>query len=82
MGRDKITLALTDSALNYVNANASERKRGEFVSMVLEEYAQMMSSVSELSCDEAGLLERIDLRLTRIEKQLGLLLVERQEKVA
>ena len=78
MVRDKVTLALTESALSYINANATERKRGEFVSTVLEDYARIMAGVGELGNGDTGLLERIDSRLGRIEKQLGLLIVDRQ----
>lgn len=78
MVRDKVTLALTESALSYINANATERKRGEFVSAALEDYARIMAGVGELGNGDAGLLERIDSRLGRIEKQLALLIAERQ----
>ena len=78
MVRDKVTLALTESALSYISANATERKRGEFVSAALEDYARIMAGVGELGNGDAGLLERIDSRLGRIEKQLALLIAERQ----
>lgn len=78
MARDKITLALSESALNYINANATERKRGEFVSAVLDDYARIMAGVGELNGDDDGLLERIDGRLARIEKQLAAIIAERQ----
>ena len=78
MVRDKITLALTESALSYINANATERKRGEFVSAVLEDYARITAGVSTLGSDDDGLLERIDSRLARIEKQLAAIIADRQ----
>ena len=73
MVRDKVTLALTESALSYINANATERKRGEFVSAVLEEYSRIMEGVGELGGDTTGILERIDMRLARMEKQIALM---------
>jgi hypothetical protein len=73
MVRDKVTLALTENALSYINANATERKRGEFVSAVLEEYSRIMEGVGELGGDTTGILERIDMRLARMEKQIALM---------
>lgn len=73
MAKDKIMLALSDEALSYINVNATERKRGELVSKIIEEYSRIMAGVGELSGDDAGLLERIDSRLGRIEKQLAVL---------
>lgn len=77
MVRDKVTLALTESALSYINANATERKRGEFVSAVLEDYSRIMGGAGELGNSDAGLLERIDSRLGRIEKQLAAIISQR-----
>ena len=71
-------LALTDDALKVIEANATERKRGEFVSNVLMDYARLTGGVSALGDDDDGILERIDSRLARIEKQMGLLLAGRQ----
>ena len=74
----KVQLTLTDDALAVIDANATERKRGEFVSNVLVDYARITGGVSALGDDDDGLLERIDSRLARIEKQIGLLLADRQ----
>ena len=70
----KVQLTLTDEALTVIDAHATERKRGEFVSSVLIDYARITGGISALGNDEDGLLERIDSRLARIEKQMGLLL--------
>lgn len=77
MAKDKIMLALSDNALSYINTNATERKRGELVSKIIEEYSRIMAGVGELGGDDTGLLERIDNRLGRIEKQLAVLIAER-----
>jgi len=73
----KVQLTLTDDALAVIDANATERKRGEFVSNILVDYARITGGISSLGNDEDGLLERIDSRLARIEKQMGLLLADR-----
>lgn len=66
-------LALSDDALKVIAANATERKRGEFVSNVLVDYARLTSGVSALG-DDDGILERIDSRLARLEKQMAILM--------
>ncbi len=71
MVREKVTLALTDEALQILDTNATERKRGEFVSNVLVDYSRIMSGTSALGDEDKGLLERMDNRLARIEKQLA-----------
>lgn len=77
----KVQLTLTDEALSVIDANATERKRGEFVSNILVDYARITGGISSLGNDEDGLLERIDSRLARIEKQVGMLLVDRQSSL-
>ncbi len=63
MVKEKIMLALSDSAMNYVKANASERKRGEFVSQIIETYMEQQTAPQQ----PTGILERIEARLDRIE---------------
>ena len=77
MVREKVTLALTDEALQIINANATERKRGEFVSSVLADYSRIMAGTGTLGDEDKGLLERIDSRLARIEKQLAAMLTSK-----
>lgn len=60
----KVQLTLSDEALQIIDANATERKRGEFVSTALMAYANGGAS------SESGILERIEARLARIEKLL------------
>lgn len=65
---------MTDEALQIIEANATERKRSEFVSSVLVDYAKITGGLSELGDDDDGILERIDSRLARLEKQMVVLL--------
>lgn len=66
MARTKLTLALSDEALAIINESAaSERKRGELVSSIVEEWAQRQRPRSE-----GGVLERIEQSLERIEARL------------
>jgi hypothetical protein len=60
----RTVLALTDEAVTIIEANATERKRGEFVSNALVAYANGGTS------GDSGILERIEARLARIEKLL------------
>ena len=76
MVKEKVMLAFTDEALSIINSNASERKRGEWVSKVITDYNRIMSGVGELGNGDSGLLERIDNRLARIEKQLAVLMAK------
>lgn len=75
----KVQLVLTDEALAVIDAHApGERKRGEWVSDALIDYDRIMSGVGELNGNDDGLLERIDGRLARIEKQLAAIIADRQ----
>ena len=69
----RVALVLTDEAAAIIDDNATERKRGEFVSNLLMDYARVTGGVSPLGDDDDGILERIDSRLARIEKQMALL---------
>lgn len=71
----KVQLVLTDEALEVIDAHApGERKRGEWVSDVLVDYARITAGISVLGNDGDGLLERIDSRLARLEKQMAILI--------
>lgn len=61
----KVQLTLSDEALQIIDANATERKRGEFVSNALVAYVG-----GGAASGEDGILERIENRLARIEKLL------------
>jgi hypothetical protein len=74
----KVQFVISDEALTVINTHATERKRGEWLSNAVLEYDRIVGGVAGNSDDDAGLLERIDTRLGRIEKQLALLIAERQ----
>ena len=67
MGRQKVTLALSEQALEIVDRHASERKRGEFVSTCIEEWDRRQREPDT----KGGILERIEARLARIEQALA-----------
>ena len=69
----RVTLVLSDEAVGVIEANATERKRGEFVSSLLVDYARTTGDANEADSDD-GILERIDSRLTRLEKQMAILI--------
>ena len=76
----KVQFVLAKEALAIVDAKAEgERKKGEWISKAIIDYNRIMSGVGELSSNnDAGLLERIDGRLARIERQLAAIIAERQ----
>lgn len=67
MGK-KIQATLTDEAFAILEASATERKRGEFISAVLVAYASL--AIDPLEDPECGTLETIAARLGSVEKQL------------
>lgn len=74
----KVQFVISDEALTVINSHATERKRGEWLSTAVIEYDRIVGGTVGKHDEDAGLLERIDTRLARIEKQLGLLLTARQ----
>jgi hypothetical protein len=74
----KVQFVLAKEALAVVDAKAEgERKKGEWISKAIIDYSRIMAGVGELGNGDTGLLERIDSRLGRIEKQLAVLIAER-----
>lgn len=74
----KVQFVLAKEALAIVDEKAEgERKKGEWISKAIIDYSRIMAGVGELGNGDAGLLERIDSRLGRIEKQLAVLIAER-----
>lgn len=68
----RVQYVLTDEAINVINAAATERKRGDWLSNVVVEYSRIVTGSPAPSDD--GLLERIDGRLANVERQLAVLL--------
>lgn len=70
----RTVLNLTPDAVEAIEKHApSINKRGQWASLAVTEYARIMAGVSELGNDSTGILERIDNRLARIERQLAAL---------
>lgn len=68
----KVQFAISDEALAVINRNATERKRGEWLSTAVVEYDRLISGAQPVVSDD-GLLERIDSRLAHVERQLALI---------
>lgn len=60
MERERITLSLTSDAIDIVNAAATERKRGEWISNAILAYAQ------STQFNEKGALERLEAKIDRV----------------
>jgi len=71
---EKVQFVLSDDAMQVINTNATERKRGEWLSRLVTEYSSLLHGPAENQ--QVGLLERIDNRLARIEKQLAVLIAK------
>lgn len=65
MESKKVGLMLSGEALDILNANATERKRGEFISNLLIEWAE-----GQTPDTEPGILESIAASVRRIERKL------------
>ena len=78
MANIRTVLNLSPEAVAAIETNApSPNKKGEWASAVITDYVRLTAGISSLGDDDDGILERIDSRLARIEKQMGLLLAER-----
>lgn len=64
MGAKKVTLNLTDEARAIIEAQATPRKQGEFVSGIVVGW---QAAQDDASATTGGILERIEARLVRIE---------------
>ena len=60
MERERITLSLTSDAIEIINAAATERKRGEWISNAILAYAQ----TTQFS--DKGALERLEAKIDRV----------------
>lgn len=70
----KVQFVISDEAMEVINAAATERKRGDWLSNVVVEYDRLVSGMPAQADDTAGVLERIDTRLSNLEKQVALLI--------
>ena len=67
----KTQYVMTQDAVDIINASATERKRGEWISRVIVEYSRLLSSDDD--AQECGVLEQINRRLDKIEKRTAVL---------
>lgn len=75
MANIRTVLNLSPEAVEAIEKNApSPNKKGEWASNAVVGYARIMAGVGELNGSDDGILERIDSRLARLEKQMGLLI--------
>lgn len=79
MANVRTVLNLTQEAVDTIDAHApSAYRKGAWASYAITEYARIMAGIGELNGDDTtGILERIDARLARMEKQLAVMAVER-----
>ncbi|MEZ4707607.1 MAG: hypothetical protein R3A44_10390 [Caldilineaceae bacterium] len=78
--RTKIQLSISNRAADVLNKHASERKRGEFISQLLETYE--MSGVSSTDIETVNLqviglasqLKGHDSKILQIERQIAALM--------
>ncbi|MEZ4864155.1 MAG: hypothetical protein R3C14_22775 [Caldilineaceae bacterium] len=80
----RVQYILSDEALEVINRSATERKRGEWISNAVIDYDAIKRGAVTPDTDgcEVGLLERIDTRLSRIERQLATIIVEQGKTLA
>lgn len=79
MANVRTVLNLSQEAVDTIDRHApSPNKKGSWASMAITEYARIMAGIGELNGDDTtGILERIDGRLARMEKQMALLIAGR-----
>ena len=67
----RTVLNLSQEAVDAIERHApSPNKKGSWVSLAITEYARILAGVGDKDSSEAGILERMDNRLARIERQL------------
>ena len=75
MANVRTVLNLTPEAIEAIERNApSPNKKGEWASMAVVEYDRINRGIGTLGDEDDGILERIDSRLARLEKQLAVLM--------
>lgn len=74
MEKNRVGITLTDEATAIMNAHASERKRGEWVSGVITAY---VNSVGMRDSSDLGTLERLEAKIDKV-----LLMLSKQDKLA
>lgn len=83
--RSQMTLSLTNEAIDVLEKHTSARKRGEFISNLLVAYGADAGAISQVDVESmklqllgmASTTKTLDGRLTKVEKQLAVLIAER-----
>jgi hypothetical protein len=71
----RTVLNLSPEAVEAIEAHApSPNKKGEWASQAILEYARLMAGEGAEDSEDLGILERIDSRLLRLEKQMMILM--------
>lgn len=70
----KVQFVISDEALEVINRNATERKRGDWLSNAVIEYDKIINGVVDEAAPGGGVLEAIDQRLSRLEKMVAALI--------
>jgi hypothetical protein len=75
MANVRTVLNLSPEAVELIDQYApSMNKKGVWASYAITEFARIMAGTGELNGDDTtGILERIDARLARMEKQIALM---------
>lgn len=76
----KVQFVISDDALDVINRNATERKRGDWLSNAVIEYDKIINGVIDETTPNAGVLEQINERLSRLEKLVASLVANQQGK--
>jgi hypothetical protein len=71
-GTVKTQFYITDEAMAIINASATDKRRGEWLSNVIVEYHRLLHPPADI--DAIGLQESILVRLEQIEKQNALII--------
>lgn len=80
----KVTLTLPDEALAVLDKHTSPRRRSEFISKLLIQYAAMDSGIEQVDVEAmklqmlgiASTYKSQEARLLRLERQMGALLAQ------
>lgn len=84
--RSQMTLSLTNDAIDILEKHTTARKRGEFISNLLIAYGAEAGAITQVDVESmklqllgmASTTKTLDGRLTKVERQLSVLIAERQ----
>lgn len=73
-----LVASISDEAMAIINASATDKERGEWLSNVIIEYHKLLHPPADVGA--AGLQESILVRMRQIEKQNALMLALLQKR--